>query len=222
MCSAHTDPPTLRRGCRTRIPSARLRPLGDAQVSPAEHLGDPEGDRPGILTPIESTSSPPRAAPLPTHARNDELSDDLREVLSAGGEVPRSSETALVMEGPATHRCSSTQLPSRGSNKTTDTRLGQVRSSLRESSGTSAGGVVAKGYDSDENDLIRYTGEQGKNLPAIPKSMVADDLALVHTLHGHAGVGVWLLYGITFTGHSFLATPVVRAIVRMSQAQETT
>ena len=61
-----------------------------------------------------------------------------------------------------------------------------------DGSGTGAGGVGTTDYGLDDNDTIRHADEKGKKLPAIPKSMEADALALVHTLHEHAGVGATL------------------------------
>ena len=157
-------------------------------------MGDPEGDRPWITTPIEATPSPPTAAPRPTHASYDDLSEDLGEVLSAEGEFPRSSKTSDIMEKPAMHRAVQvfTNPATLARQQQDDTRLGQVRSGLRESSGTCAGGVDTKGYVLDKDDAIRYTDERGKGLPAISESMDVYVFGLVHTLPGHAGVGITL------------------------------
>lgn len=44
----------------------------------------------------------------------------------------------------------------------------------------------------DENDIVHFVDVRGRNLIAIPQCMVADILALVHGLQGHAGVGATL------------------------------
>lgn len=73
-----------------------------------------------------------------------------------------------------------------------DSHSGEVRKSLCGGSGTGAREVDTVDHGLDDNDVIRYAeGKDGK-LPAIPKSMVADVLAWVQNLHGHAGVGVTL------------------------------
>ena len=72
-----------------------------------------------------------------------------------------------------------------------DPHQGQVRQSLCGSSGTGVGELNTTGYGLD-NDVIRYADGNGRKLPAIPVSMVADVLALAHTLNGHAGVGAIL------------------------------
>ena len=59
---------------------------------------------------------------------------------------------------------------------------------MRGSIGTGARGAGTTGYDVGDSDVIRYVGDKGRKLPAIPVSIVADLLALVHTLHGHARV----------------------------------
>lgn len=47
-------------------------------------------------------------------------------------------------------------------------------------------------HSKGNDDAIRFQAEEGKTLPAIPKSMVADVLALSHTLFGHFTVGATL------------------------------
>ena len=89
------DSITLRRGSRARTPSVRLCPLGDVQLPSMEQVGDPDDNHPGILTPVEPplpSPSPSKTLPPPFHTSSSDPSDDLGEVLSAGGEVPRSSE----------------------------------------------------------------------------------------------------------------------------------
>ena len=44
-------------------------------------------------------------------------------------------------------------------------------------------------YFIDEKNLVWYTPNDSKPVLAVPRSMVSEHLALVHTLHGHAGVG---------------------------------
>ena len=65
------------------------------------------------------------------------------------------------MEKPAIHRAVQvfTNPATLVRRQQDDTCLGQVRSSLRESTGTCAGGVDTKGYVLDKNDAIRYTDE---------------------------------------------------------------
>ena len=98
------------------------------------------------------------------------------------------------MQGPAIHRAVEvlTNPASLVRRQRDDAHLGQVRKSLCDGSGTGAGGVGTTDYGLDDNDTIRHADEKGKKLPAIPKSMEADALALVHTLHEHAGVGATL------------------------------
>ena len=62
------------------------------------------------------------------------------------------------------------------------------------SSDTGTGGVDTTGYGLDKNDEIRYVDKKGRKLPAISVPMVADVLALVHTLRGHAGVGATFVF----------------------------
>ena len=47
-------------------------------------------------------------------------------------------------------------------------------------------------YLIDEKNLVWYTPNDSKPVLAVPRSMVPELLALVHTLHGHAGVGATL------------------------------
>ncbi|CAN0438184.1 unnamed protein product, partial [Pylaiella littoralis] len=51
---------------------------------------------------------------------------------------------------------------------------------------------VAKNYILDDHDTIRFLDTRGRKLIAIPQTMISDILALVHGLHGHAGVGATL------------------------------
>ena len=44
-------------------------------------------------------------------------------------------------------------------------------------------------YLIDNKELVWYTPDDSKPVLAVPRSMVPELLALVHTLHGHAGVG---------------------------------
>ena len=47
-------------------------------------------------------------------------------------------------------------------------------------------------YVIDENNLVWHTPNDSKPVLAVPRSIVPELLALVHTLHGHAGVGATL------------------------------
>ena len=97
------------------------------------------------------------------------------------------------MEAPAIHRAVQVLTkPAALARQQDDTHLGQVRKSLCDSSGTGEEGVDTTSCGLDDDDVVRYTNEQGRKLPAIPESVIADVLALVHTLHGHAGVGATL------------------------------
>ena len=58
--------------------------------------------------------------------------------------------------------------------------MGQVRKSLSEKANTGQGGRVDKRYDLGADEVIRYDDGKGRKLPAIPDSMVADIIALVH------------------------------------------
>ena len=97
------------------------------------------------------------------------------------------------METPAIHRAVQvlTNPATLAGRQQDDTHLGQVRKSSCDS-GAGEGGVDTTSYGLDDDEVVRYTDEQGRKLPAIPESMTADVLALVHTLHGHAGVGATL------------------------------
>ena len=132
--------------------------------------------------------SEPLSVP-PSHTSSSDLSDDLGEVLSAGGEVPRSSAARQVMETPAIHRAVRvlTNPATLARRQQDDTHLGQVCKSLCDS-GAGEGGVDTTSYGLDDEEVVRHTDEQGRKLPAIPESMISDVLVLVHTLHGHAGV----------------------------------
>ena len=184
-----TDPGPLRRGSRMRKPSVRLRPLNDIQLPLMEQLGNPERDHSNMATPIESTpSSPPPMTPPPrlVHAGR----DGVGEVLSAGGGVPRSSEARHITDASAIDRAVQvhTNPASLARRQRDDSQLGQVRKSLCGSNGVGAEGIDTTGYGLDDDDVIRYTDDRGRKLPAIPEAMVADVLALVHTLHGQTGV----------------------------------
>ena len=47
-------------------------------------------------------------------------------------------------------------------------------------------------YLIDEKEQVRYTLDSNKPVLTVPCSMVSDYFALVHTLHGHAGIGAAL------------------------------
>ena len=47
-------------------------------------------------------------------------------------------------------------------------------------------------YLIDDKNLVWDTPNDSKPVPAVPRSMVPEYLALVHTLYGHAGVGATL------------------------------
>ena len=51
---------------------------------------------------------------------------------------------------------------------------------------------VLKKYNLDDRGVIWFSPKDQKPLLAIPAAMVPDVLALVHTLHGHVGVGATL------------------------------
>ena len=115
-----------------------------------------------------------------------------------GGEVPRSSlrssEARHITEASAIDRAVHvpTNPASLARRQRDDCQLGQVRRSLRDSNGVGAEGIDTTGYSLDDDDVIRYADDKGRKLPAIPEAMIADVLALVHTLHGRAGVGATL------------------------------
>ena len=141
----------------------------------------------------------------------------LKEVLSAGGQVPLSSGRRT----PVIHRAVEvlTNPASLARRQRNDAHLGQVSKRLREDSNANAAEVDETGYSLDENDVIRFADGKGRNLPAIPESMVADVLALVHTLHGHSGVGATLALvlralSLAFS-HSRHAT--IRVVMRVQE-----
>ena len=184
------------------------------------HLGRNRSCVPTPVEPTPPTPSPPAVLQFPVKAS----SDDLREVLSARGEVPRSMGAHHDMETPTTQRAVQVliNLASLARLQRGDSQLGQVHKSLCGSPGTGAGVVDATNYGLEDSDVIRYADEKGRKLPAIPESMVADVLALVRTLHGHAGVGATLSYVFDLShwpsGYPRHAT--IRAIVRVPEAQE--
>ena len=194
MCAVlDAEPRGLRRSGRTRTPSVRLQPIGDAQLPPVgetrlwqdEHVAGP--------TPVDAVPpAPPLPAlpPSPVHRSH----DDIGEVLAARGEVPRSSAGPDGRGTSAIDRAA--QVLTRPSilaqRQRDDTLLGQVRKSLSEKANTGQGGRVDKRYDLGADEVIRYDDGKGRKLPAIPDSMVADIIALVHTMHGHAGIGATL------------------------------
>ena len=47
-------------------------------------------------------------------------------------------------------------------------------------------------YLIDDQELVWYTPDNSKPGLAVPRSMVSELLGLVHTLHGHAGIGATL------------------------------
>ena len=157
------DSITLRRGSQARTPSVRLRPLGDVQLPPMEQLGNSDNKHPGTLTPVEPpppSPSPSKTLSPPFHTSSSDLSDDLMEVLSAGGEAPRSSEDYQVMETPAIHRAVQvlTYPAALARRQQNDAHLGQVRKSLCDS-GTGKGGVDTTSYGLDDDEVVRYTNE---------------------------------------------------------------
>lgn len=193
-CAAvDSEPDAPRRSGRNRTPSVRLRPIGDAQLPPTSVLeAIPGREAVGPIT-VESSAtarSPSTLPPSPVRPGH----DDIGEVLAARGEVPTSSSsqasggasaidlTARVLTRPSelAHR------------QRDDTHLGQVRKVLRNGVDSSQGGSGCDRYSLGADDVVRYDDGKGRKLPAIPVAMVADIIALVHTLHGHAGVGATL------------------------------
>ena len=181
--------PAPRRSNRDRTPSVRLRPPGDIPLSP-EQLA--EAHRPRVCTPsvIEtSLAPPPPDVLLPSEAGD----DDIGSVLSAGGRgvVPSPSPGS---DQSAAARAVSTlaNRPSLAKLQSEDVLLGQVRTVLKRGEGHNEIDASTKGYSLDENDVLRFEYEVGKRRVAIPAKMVADVLALVHTSHGHVGVGATL------------------------------
>ena len=130
-----------------------------------EQLGNPDNIYPGTLTPVEPpppSPSPSKALPPRSHTSSSSiLSDDLGEVLSAGGEVPRSSEAYQVIETPAIHRAVQvlTNPATLARRQQDDTHLGQVRKNLCDSS-AGKGGVDTISYGLDDDEVVRYTDEQ--------------------------------------------------------------
>ena len=47
-------------------------------------------------------------------------------------------------------------------------------------------------YLIDEKELVWYPPDKSKPVLAVPRSVIPELLAIVHTLHGHAGVGATL------------------------------
>ena len=61
-------------------------------------------------------------------------------------------------------------------------------------------------YSIDDQDLVWYSDDWGKMVLAIPRNMVPDLLALVHTQHGHPGVAATL----TLLRQRFYWPPIAR------------
>lgn len=187
-CASLDEPvQPLRRGGRRRTPTFKNRVIGD--VLPPPPVVEQRRRREPSATPADPLDPAPpadhRVSPAPPQSRT----DDLGEVLSAGGEVPSSRPQRL--ESPAVHRAIQTLIVPGVlvQRQRDDTHLGQVRSSLEGEGSGAVGGVDTKGYSVGADSIIRHEDSTGRRTPAIPADMVADVLSLVHSLHGHAGVG---------------------------------
>ena len=117
---------------------------------------------------------------------------EIDDVLLAGGEVASSStaadvqaETASAIERALKALKETSLLAAQQNNYPF---LKQIRISLIENK-TCPESVR---YLVDEKGLVWYTPNDSKPVLAVPRSMVPELLALVYTLHGHAGVGAAL------------------------------
>ena len=174
-------------------PSVRLRPIGDPQLPPTSVLEAIPGRENVGLTTVDApaTARPPSTLP-PSPVRPGH--DDIGEVLAARGEVPTSSSSQ------ATGGASAIDLTARVLTRPSelarwqqdDTNLDQVRKVLSNGVDSSQGRSGCDRYGLGTHDVVWYDGGKGRKLPAIPVAKVADIIAFVHTLHGHAGVGATL------------------------------
>ena len=176
--------PSPRRSQRRRTPSVRLQPLDDLPAPvPLHEVPLTRAYQP---TPVGTTLAPP-----PSAAPSFPASGDPADVLSAGGEVPQSATPApmVPVDKAAEFLTNPATLCQQQRN---DPLLSQVWDKLeRVEKGAN---VTWKGveYRRDDAGVIRVSGAKRKGLMAIPQCMVADILALVHSLQGHAGVGATL------------------------------
>ena len=187
------NPRPLRRSSRTPKANVRLKPLGDLQLPselPLEVLQRPPCPL-SVIDPQEPTSVPaaPDLPPLDVASI-----DNVVELLNAGGEVPSSRAADLEVEGSASSTVEHaihvlTRPESFVQRQREDALLGQVWRSLSGTEEQSAGQVDVEGYHVGTDGILRFQKELGKKLLAVPQSMVPEILALVHTLHGHVGVG---------------------------------
>ena len=194
VAACETTPTPVRRSTRARRSNVRHRPLGEPQLPvevPPEYLRRPPCplsviDRPDHANDDETTDSPPP---------DEHAADLIREVLNARGEVPRSAAAATANEDgfalPVVQRVVKilTEPDSFGERQREDTLLGQVWKGLSGVQEEAEEPVDVSGYEIGSDGILRFKDETGRKLLAVPQSMVADVLALVHTLYGHAGVG---------------------------------
>ena len=196
-CAAlNQDLREVRRGSRVRTPSVRLQPPGSIQLPP-QAIRAASRSREYTPTPVESILPTPSSAALPT-LKSKAAVDDILKVLSAGGEVPQGAlDTAATGPASASAVDEAVRILSKpatlAQRQKDDALLGQVRRLLEGGeSGREDVPVVSDGYSVDADGVLRFRVEGGKNLPAIPQSLVTDILALTHSLIGHAGVGATL------------------------------
>lgn len=164
----------LRRSHRRRTPSVRLR-----QFPPPVQFADPRAQQVNRPTPVDTVVASPPAEEPPLEAAG-----DVSEVLAAGGDMPRSRAAQQPRPTVPVDRAASilTDPAILVAQQREDSHLSQVRECLDKPG-------CRTDYCVDEQGIIRFVDSGGKKVIAVPQSMVADVLALVHELHGHVGVG---------------------------------
>lgn len=186
-CDSVPELPPRRSG-RRRTPSVRLLPF--KTFPPPVPFVDPRLSQVSQPTPVDAVLPKP-----PVESLRHENWGDACEVLSAGGGVPctRTLDQAARTSIPIDRAVGIlTEPKALRAQQRDDDFLGQVWKRLEQSKGAGNLSERKEDYQLDERGIIRYTDTRGKDLIAVPRLMVADVLALVHGLHGHAGVGATL------------------------------
>ena len=206
-CATLEDEQTVvRRSGRIRQPSVRLHDTDIPQTykkRPEQGTADRRSRRQALMPidmpPKEPHSNHVASTPITVPPRDDTdltassaTTTEIDDVLLVGGEVASSSttadapaETASTIERALKSLTETSLLTAQQNN---DPFLKQIIMS----------GVENKTcpehdrYLIDEKNLVWYTPNDSKPVLAVPRSMAPVLLALVHTLHGHAGVGATL------------------------------
>ena len=159
--SVELEVPTApRRSNRARTQSVRLQPLGTQPVGVTPPFSSP-------FTTGHVTNAPAgRTSAVPASAK-----DDL---------ATRPARTDSAIDRALQ---SLTNTPDLVKKQIDDHVLGEVRAALLRGDATDG-----ERYSVDDQELMWYSNLVGKMVLAVPRCLVPEVLALVHSLHGHAGV----------------------------------